>query len=42
VRGELRDGGAEVLLAVTAGRADDNQVPDVFAIRTEDIADYQP
>jgi predicted amidophosphoribosyltransferase len=37
----LREAGADVLMAVVAGRADGAQVPDPFAIRTEDIPDYE-
>jgi predicted amidophosphoribosyltransferase len=37
----LREAGADVLLAVVAARADASQVPDPFAVRIEDIADYE-
>ena len=39
---KLREGGAEVLMAVVAGRADEEQVPDPFAFRSEHVADYEP
>lgn len=39
---KLRAGGAEVLMAVVAGRADENQVDDPFALRSADIGDYEP
>lgn len=39
---KLREAGANVLMAVVAGRADDAQVPDPFAVRSEDIDDYEP
>jgi adenine/guanine phosphoribosyltransferase-like PRPP-binding protein len=38
----LRAAAADVLMAIVAGRADDATVPDPFAIRTEDIPDYEP
>jgi hypothetical protein len=39
---KLRANGADVVLAVVAGRADDEQVPDPLAVRCEEIADYEP
>jgi predicted amidophosphoribosyltransferase len=39
---KLRAAGAEVLMAVVAGRADLAQVPDPFAERSEDVDDYEP
>jgi hypothetical protein len=38
----LRAAGADVLMAVVAGRADLAQVPDPFAERSEDVDDYEP
>ena len=38
---KLREAGADVLMAIVAGRADEAQVPDPFAIRIEDIPDYE-
>lgn len=38
----LREGGAAVLMAAVAGRADEHQVDDPFAVRIEDINDYEP
>ena len=39
---KLREGGAKVLMAVVAGRADQEQVPDPFTFRSEYVADYEP
>ena len=39
---KLREGGGDVLMAVVAGRADQEQVSDPFAVRSEEIADYEP
>jgi hypothetical protein len=39
---KLRAAGADVLMAIVAGRADKNQVPDPFAVRSEDVDDYEP
>lgn len=38
----LYAGGARVLCAVTAGRADDTPVADPFGVRVEDLADFPP
>ena len=39
---KLREGGAEVLMAVVAGRTDQEQVTDPFAVRSEHVGDYEP
>jgi predicted amidophosphoribosyltransferase len=39
---KLRAGGAEPILALCAGRADQIQVPDPFAIRCETLNDFEP
>jgi hypothetical protein len=39
---KLRSDGAEVLLAICAGRADSAQVADPFAVRSEELDDFWP
>ena len=38
----LRNGGAEALLGICAGRADPLQVADPFEVRLEELDDFQP
>lgn len=38
----LRKSGAKVLQAICAGRADDTQPDDPFAIRVEDVSEFVP
>lgn len=39
---KLRAGGAEAILALCAGRADQIQAPDPFAVRCETLEDFEP
>jgi predicted amidophosphoribosyltransferase len=39
---KLRESGATVQMALVAGRADGEWPDDAFAVRTEDIGDYEP
>jgi predicted amidophosphoribosyltransferase len=39
---KLRESGATVQMALVAGRADGDWSDDAFAVRTEDIGDYEP
>lgn len=39
---KLRAAGATVLMAIVAARSDKNQVPEPFAVRVEELVEYEP